>query len=190
MLRIAIAAALVGALAACTAAVSPVTLVERAVEARSASDIARDNAIVIEANKAMADISSISASTEIYEGRLLVTGILESPADYQSFRGDIDAIGDVKRLYWHVVQMSEADQDADANVISWTDALELDAKVGISLIETAGVADVNYRVAVDSFSTVYLLGRARSHGELDSALAAVSGTSGVGKVVNYVEVRP
>ena len=74
--------------------------------------------------------------------------------------------------------MSEADQDADANVISWTDALELDAKVGISLIETAGVADVNYRVAVDSFSTVYLLGRARSHGELDSALAAVSGTSG------------
>ena len=179
-----------GTLAACSAAVSPVTLVERAVEARSASDIATDNRIVLEANDAMADIGEISASTEIYEGRLLVTGILDEAGDYQTFRNKIDAISGVKRLYWHVAQMSEAEQDADPNVISWASALELDAKVGISLIETKGVADVNYRVAVDPFSTVYLLGRARSQGELNQALTAVSGTSGVGKVVNYVEVRP
>ena len=36
----------------------------------------------------------------------------------------------------------------------------------------------------------YLLGRARSQEELDKALAAVRGTEGVRKVVNYAVVRP
>ena len=180
---------LAGVVAAC-AAVGPVTLIERAVEARSASDIATDNRIVIEANQAMASIESISASTEIYEQRLLVTGILEDPADYQAFRADIDAIEGVKTLYWHVVQMSEAAREADPGMISWTDAIELDIKVGVSLIETKGIADVNFRVAVDSFATVYLLGRARSQTEMDDAMAVVAATSGVGKIVNYAVVRP
>ena len=45
-------------------------------------------------------------------------------------------------------------------------------------------------IAADSFANVYLLGRARSQGELDLALAAARGTEGAKKVVNYVEVRP
>ena len=45
------------------------------------------------------------------------------------------------------------------------DALELDVRVDISLIEAAGVTDINLRVAVDAFSNVYLIGRARSERE-------------------------
>ena len=66
----------------------------------------------------------------------------------------------------------------------------LDGKVGVNLIKEKDIADVNFRVTADSFATVYLLGRARSQGELDLALAAARGTEGVKKVVNYVEVRP
>jgi hyperosmotically inducible protein len=185
------AVALCGLLAACAAAViGPVTIAERVIEARSTADIAEDNRIVVAANKAMADVGTIKAATEIYEQRLLVTGIIADQADYDAFRAGIDAIGGVAELYWHVVQMSDADQEANADLLSWSDALALDAKVGIELIGTAGVADVNYRVAVDPFATVYLLGRARSRGELDTALAAARGTAGVREVVNYVEVRP
>jgi len=49
--------------------------------------------------------------------------------------------------------------------LDWGDALELDVGVDISLIEAAGVTDVNLRVAVDAFSNVYLIGRARSERE-------------------------
>ena len=63
------------ALAACTAVVSPLTIAERVIEDRSFSDIATDNRIVLDANKAMADSGIISVSTAIYEQRLLMTGI-------------------------------------------------------------------------------------------------------------------
>lgn len=170
--------------------ISPKTLVDRAIEARSTSDIAKDNRIVVAANAVMADLELISASTEIYEQRLLVTGIIESDSDYKAFKRGIEQIDGVKALYWHVVQMSEAEQDAQGEaLLSWTDSLALDAKIGVRLFDRDGVADVNFREGVDSFATVYLLGRARSQGELDRALAATHGTKGVKKVVNYVEVR-
>ena len=82
----------------------------------------------------------------------------------------------VKALYWQVVYMSEADR-ASANLLSWDDVLVLDNKVGLNLIAEKDVADVNFRVAADSFATVYLLGRARSQGELDLALAAARGAA-------------
>lgn len=53
--------------------------------------------------------------------------------------------------------------------LDWGDALELDVGVDISLIEAAGVTDVNLRVAVDAFSNVYLIGRARSEREFRKA---------------------
>ena len=98
------------ALAACAVVVSPLTIAERVIEDRSFSDIATDNRIVLDANAAMADAGVISVWTEIYEQRLLMTGIIEDPADYNAFLADIKAISGVKELYWHVTQMSEAEQ--------------------------------------------------------------------------------
>ena len=96
-----------------------------------------------------------------------------------------------EELYWHVQYMSEEDQEArEDEMLDWVDALELDARVGISLIETAGIADVNLRVAVDAFSNVYLIGRARSEEEFRKAVKVSAETEGVGVIVNYIEVRP
>ena len=87
--------------------------------------------------------------------------------------------------------MSEEDQEAnEAEMLDWTDAVELDARVGFSLIKTAGIADVNLRVAVDAFANVFLLGRARSDEELQKAIEVSSETEGVGGVINYIEMRP
>jgi hyperosmotically inducible protein len=171
--------------------VGPKTLIDRAIEARSSSDIYKDNEIVVKVNAVMADLETIKASTEIYEQRLLITGLFDDTQLYEDFLAGVEAIDGIKELYWHVQYMSEEDQEArKEEMLDWIDALELDARVGISLIETAGIADVNYRVAVDAFSNVYLIGRARSEEEMRKAVQVSVDTEGVGVIINYIEVRP
>jgi hyperosmotically inducible protein len=167
------------------------TVAERVVEDRSTDDIFVDNRIVVDVNTAMADVGLVSISTEIYEQRLLVTGIIDDPNDYNDFRSQVDAVSGVKALYWHVIQMSAADQEAQGgNMLSWDDALLLDKSAGTNAYEGAGTASVNYRIGSDSFGTVYVIGRAKSQAELDETLAAVRSTSNLRKLVNYVEIRP
>ena len=159
--------------------VAPKTLIDRAIEARSSSDIYKDNEIVVKVNIVMADLSTIQASTEIYEQRLLVTGLFDDVQLYEEFLAGVEAVEGVKELYWHVQYMSAEDQEARKDeMLDWVDVLELDARVGISLIETAGIADVNLRVAVDAFSSVYLIGRARSEEELRKAVQVSGETDG------------
>ena len=74
----------------------PKTLIDRAIEARSSTDIARDNAIVIDVNKVMAELGTIKASTEIYEQRLLVTGIFSDEKIYKQFETGVRKVDGVK----------------------------------------------------------------------------------------------
>jgi osmotically-inducible protein OsmY len=172
---------------------APKTLIDRAIEARSLADIKRDNEIVLKVNQAMADIGSVRASTEIYEQRLLVTGIFDDKDTYDKFTRAVKAIKGVKRLYWQVAYLSSADQEVRrkaGTMLDWADALAMETKAKGRLIGTAGVADVNFHIAGDAFGTLYLLGRARSKEEADKAIACTKDGDGVKKVVSYVEVRP
>jgi len=170
---------------------TPKTLIDRAIEARSAADIAEDNRIVVIVNGIMADLGTIKASTEIYEQRLLVTGLFDDRKLYDEFKARVEAVEGVKKLYWHVAYMSEADQEKNADtLLGWDDAIILDNKVGVNLVATRGVADVNLRVAVDAFASVYVVGRARSTEERDKAIAVAKDTGGAKKVVDYIDVRP
>lgn len=168
---------------------APKTLIDRAIEARSTEDIAKDNEIVIKVNAIMAKQTTIKASTEIYEQRLLVTGIFDDRATYDAFEKNVRAVEGVKKLYWHVRYMSDEDQKK-AHLLDWPDVLVMSEKAQARLVGTAGVADVNFRTAADSFGTVFIIGRARSQEEHDKALARVKDGDGVKKVVDYVEVRP
>lgn len=170
---------------------APKTLIDRAIEARSAKNIAIDNRIVVEVNAIMVEYTTLKASTEIYEQRLLLTGIFDDKKLFDEFSAEVRGVEGVKDLFWHVVFISEEEQDArEAELLDWKDVLVLNTKVGLDLIGTRGVADVNFRTAVDSFSTVYLMGRARSQNELDKALRVVKEREGVAKVINYAVVRP
>ena len=170
---------------------APKTLFDRAIEARSASDIAKDNEIVLKVNEVMAEVKSIKASTEIYEQRLLVTGLFDDKPTYDKFEQGVRAVHGVKQLYWHVTYMSDDDQKKDkGEMVGWAAGLEMVTKAKARLIGTKGVADVNYRVAGDAFGNLYLLGLARSASEKKLALARVKAGDGVKKVVDYVVVRP
>lgn len=170
---------------------APKTMFDRAIEARSASDIAKDNEIVLKVNKVMADVESIKASTEIYERRLLLTGLFDDKPTYDKFEKGVRAVQGVKQLYWHVTYMSQDDQKKNqGSMVGWAAGLELATKAKARLIGTKDVADVNYRVAGDAFGNLYLLGLARSDNEKKLALARIKAGDGVKKVVDYVVVRP
>lgn len=170
---------------------APKTLFDRAIEARSASDIAKDNEIVLKVNEVMAEVKSIKASTEIYEQRLLVTGLFDDKPTYDKFEKGVRAVHGVKQLYWHVTYMSEDDQKKNkGDMVGWSAGLEMVTKAKARLIGTKDVADVNYRVAGDAFGNLYLLGLARSAHEKKLALARIKAGDGVKKVVDYVVVRP
>ena len=167
--------------------------IDRAIEARSSSDIVRDNAIVIDVNKVMADLGTIKASTEIYEQRLLVTGLFSDAETYKKFETGVRKVEGIKNLYWHVTYMTDdAKEDAikAGRMMDWTNMLAFETKASARLIGTAGVADVNFRVTGDPYGNLYLLGRARSREELKKAVAKLKEGDGVQKVYNYAMVRP
>lgn len=168
---------------------TPKTLIDRAIEARSSSDITKDNEIVLKVNGIMADLGTVRASTEIYEQRLLITGVFDDKALYDSFEQQVRAVKGVKKLYWHV-SFVEKDDLRRKQMLDWADVTAMAAKAQARLIGTGGVADVNFRTTADSFATVYLLGRARSNEEARKANARARDGNGVKKVVSYVDVRP
>lgn len=168
---------------------APKTLIDRAIEARSAGDIAKDNEIVVKVNAIMGKLGTIKASTEIYEQRLLITGIFDDKAVYDKFEREVRQVAGVKKLYWHVTYLAENDPKRKT-LLDWGDVTVMAAKAQGRLVGTAGVADVNFRTTADSYGTVYLIGRARSGEEAKKALARAKDGTGVKKVVDYVVVRP
>ena len=172
---------------------APKTLFDRAIEARSSKDIYEDNKIVAKVNGIMVDLGTIRASTEIYEQRLLITGLFNDSKLYDKFYAAVKKVKGIKKLYWHVRYMPKLEQEnreKKKELLQWDDTLALDVKVGVSLVSTRGVADVNFRVAVDAFSNVYLMGRARSKPEMRKALKVSRETKGVKRLINYAIVRP
>lgn len=191
---------LAGALAACLWAIPaaaqfsdllavPKVLIDRAIEARSTTDIGRDNEIILKVNAAMADVGTVKASSEIYEQRLLITGIFDDKAVYDRFYSKIKGIVGIKKLYWHAVYLAPDDPHR-AKLLDWSDVMILDTKAEARLVGSMDVADVNFRVAADSTGTVYVLGRARSDAERKEALARARDGNAVQKVVDYIVVRP
>ncbi len=168
---------------------APKTLVDRAIEARSAADIAKDNEIVLKVNGVMADIGTAKASTEIYEQRLLVTGLFDNKSVYDKFERGVRNVRGVKQLLWHVTYMTKAEQEK-AKLMDWPDVVAMEAKARARLIGTAGVADVNFRVTGDASGTLYVIGRARSAEEQDRAIKRLWDGENVKNVVNYIQVRP
>jgi osmotically-inducible protein OsmY len=167
-----------------------VTIGQRALEDRSTEDIAKDNEIVANVNGLMAKYETVSVSTEIYEQRLVVYGLLNAKATLESFRKDTQAVEGIKQLYWHVLYMSDEEQAAkEGEMLGFSGGLEVKARVEEKWLETEGINSLNYRVAVGPLGEAYVLGRAFTASEQEQALAAVRSVDGVVNVVNYVEVR-
>ena len=115
----------------------PKTLIDRAIEARSVGDIAKDNEIVAKVNVIMGKLGTIKASTEIYEQRLLVTGIFDDKAVYDRFEREVRQVQGIKKLYWHVGYLAK-DDPRRKNLLDWSDAVVMATKAQARLVRTAG----------------------------------------------------
>ncbi|CAA7617397.1 conserved exported hypothetical protein [Candidatus Terasakiella magnetica] len=168
---------------------APKTLIERVAEARSTSDIAKDNAVVVKVNAAMAKGGSVDASTEIYEQRLLITGLFSDKATLDQFQKDVKAVEGVKKLYWHATYLAK-DDPARKSLPSWADSIAIATKAQARLTGAVGGSYVNFRVTGDSYGVLYVIGRAHAKEEAAKVIAALKEGTGVKKVVNYIDVRP
>ena len=170
---------------------APITLIEHAVEARTVGDIATDKKIGAKIAGLMVKYTSLGAASEVYEQRVLLTGIFDDMEVYAGFKKEVAQIADIKKTYWHVIYMSEADQKKnDAKLIDWDDALIRTKKIGAKLLGAKGIASTNFHAVTDAYGTVYLIGRAMTKEEMNKVLAVARDTEGVKKITNYMEVRP
>jgi osmotically-inducible protein OsmY len=169
---------------------APKTLVEHAVELRSFADQAKDNEIVLKVNAVMAKVGTLQADTEIYEQRLLITGLFDDKAKYDQFHDGVKGVAGIKKLYWHAVYESADDQKKDKALISWAKSTELVTKAGTNLTVAMKTTEQNYHVCVDSFAVAYIIGRAKTKAERNRAVASVRTTSGIKRTIDYVDVRP
>lgn len=168
---------------------TPKTILDRAVEARSAEDIASDTRIFFRANTLMLEAGIFSLATEVYERRLLVTGLTSETEKCASMRESLAAIEGLKDLYWHVLCVRREEQKSLGAIGDFRRAL-LRMKANLRLFGSVEVADVNVRVAIDAQRNALLLGRARSEAEREAAVKAAAADDGIKDVIAYIDVRP
>ena len=77
----------------------PKTLIDRVIEAWSSSDLARDNAIVIDVNRIMAKLGKIKPVTVIYDQKLLVTGLFFDAKTDKQFQAVVRNVKGVKKFF-------------------------------------------------------------------------------------------
>src|SRR6266849_2957082 len=121
-------------------------------------------------------------STTVYEGRVLLTGRAANQAMRTTAEQAAGRIHDVRAVYDEIEVASPEGM--------WDDAKDawITARVRSELVLDADVRSVNYTIDTANGS-VYLIGSARSQGELDRATQIARYVPGVSRVVSYVELR-
>jgi osmotically-inducible protein OsmY len=144
-----------------------------------------DNRIALDINRRWADRSSeilAKLSTEVHEGRVLVTGTLPS------LELKLDAI----KLAWQVdgvrevideVKVGESDRFGSS-----ARDLIISSDIRSSILLDKEILSVNYTIeTVDG--TVYLIGVAQNQAELDRVIAYARNVRYVRNVVSYVRLK-
>lgn len=119
----------------------------------------------------------------VYNGRVLMTGRARNPEIKQRAHQIASRIAGVRALY-DEVQVGGPETTWDSTKDAW-----ITARVRSELVMDGDVRSGNYTIETADQS-VYLLGSARTQGELDKATRIARYVPGVRRVVSYVEIRP
>ncbi|HTI86976.1 MAG TPA: BON domain-containing protein [Alphaproteobacteria bacterium] len=181
---IAVSAALLS-LGACT---SPTGLIDAATipaEDRSFQDSTVDAEIKFAINKKMIEEDSrlfVDVNTVVYEGRVLLTGKVETN----------DAHDRAERIAYQVPNVKEVINElvvtTDRSFVSGVNDVANEVKIKAQLVATSGVRSINYRWR-SLAGTVYLIGTAQNAQELNTVIEVIRRVDGVRRVVNYARVR-
>jgi osmotically-inducible protein OsmY len=152
---------------------------------------------LIETDKNLA----LDVGIDVWEQRMLLTGGLDNSKALDQVIALASADSRVKMLYneIRIVSTKERDQrrqQAESREIAESGGVQqtvndywLETKVKGQLLTARDVRSVNYRWR-SVMNTIYIIGRARSQGELDTVLAIIRDTRGVRNIKNFVEIKP
>lgn len=155
-----------------------------ATEERSPQQLAQDAAIGSVAHKNWADYNVDLArdlTATVYDGRLLITGIVPSTEwkeKASQLASNIDGVKEINNEV-QVGQPTNLGQDARDNIVSNT--------LRAQLLADSQVRSTNFTVHTLN-GIVYILGYARTTGERDRVLSYARNLSNVSRVVSFIRV--
>lgn len=165
--------------------------VEHVVEDRTSEDAAKD--VEIKASIAVDVIDKmgsdvISISSDVYEQRVMLTGIVETP-EQKAKAGDLaKGVEDVKIVYNEIRVVPKVEREK-GSVEGFVDDTVIETKIDGLLLDASGVNSRNFRWR-SVHGHVYLFGRALSAAEFDKAKQVIKGIKGIQSLTTHVEVRP
>lgn len=122
-------------------------------------------------------------STEVHDGRVLLTGVVDEPEMRMN----------AARLSWGVDGVAEVINEikvaGDASIAQASKDIFISTELRARLMGDGDVSAINYSIETVR-GTVYLLGIARTQGELQRVINHARNVSGVRNIVPYVRVKP
>jgi osmotically-inducible protein OsmY len=123
-----------------------------------------------------------NVSTEVIEGRVLLTGAVEQ----------IDERIEATKLAWAIDGVNEVINEIqisnDEGILDYADDLIMKTKINAKLLLEKSILNLNYSVEVVN-GIVYVIGIAQNQEELNSVINICQGTYGVKNVINYVRLK-
>lgn len=189
----------------CTACVTVVTeTAKKALEDRSTEDQVTDTRMAVAFVSALAEKDTnlaVDVNVDVWEQRVLLTGTVSDAKSRQDVLHAVQTDRRARAVYDEIQMVSKEEQarrrDAVKNknpnkregVDRAVNDFWIETKISAQLITTRDVASVNYRWR-SVRNSVYLIGRARTRGELGKVLAIIRATDGVAHVRSFVEIKP
>lgn len=182
-------------LSGCAAGINPVSVVrgvvEHAVEERTTDDAKKDLAIKAKIAAEITDqmgTDVISIAIDVYEQRVMLTGIVETDSQKKTAGNIAQAAENVATVY-NDLSVVPALEREKGTVEGFVDDTVIETKIDALLIDASGVNSRNYRWR-SVHGRVFLLGRALSASEREKVLDTIRGIEGVLSLTRHIEIRP
>jgi osmotically-inducible protein OsmY len=121
-------------------------------------------------------------TTNVYQGRVLLTGRVPTPDMKATAVQIAGRIHDVRGVY-DEIELAPPDSFWDGAQDTW-----ISTRVRAEMVADPAIRSVNYTIDTAN-GAVFLIGSARSQAELDRATRIARYVPGVKRVVSYVELR-
>ncbi|ASI47448.1 MAG: BON domain-containing protein [Anaplasma ovis] len=155
-----------------------------ALQERSVGDVIDDAAILIKINKELFQQGMFSSiAVRVSEGRVLLTGTVDSP----------DKRLKAERVAWQQSEVKEVVNEiaVDKDEVTLREVAidsAISAQIKARMVAHAGIKSVNYSINTVG-GVVYLMGIAQSQKELNSVIGISKRVKGVKQVISYVRLK-
>ena len=157
-----------------------------AADARALNTVAEDNGIALEISTRFLQeryrFSFLNIGSNVYDGRVLLTGTVESPDEKAGAENVVKWVDGVREV------INEIQVASRGHLKDPTMDVTVERNISTKLASVAGSKSRNYRWSCVN-GVVYFIGIAQDRRELNRVVAAARSMSAVRKVVSHVRVR-